>query len=653
MNTKHLLPARKGLAAALIAAALTTSCNEDGFNQIETNLRNPAMAPGDQVSIQNPGFESSWSGWDDTDPSALSSDSHSGSKSAKITGSSGRFEQTISVSPNTDYELNGWVLDKGTIGVLVGGSDLSDGGDFNDWTEVSVQFNSGSNSSVIIYGKYNGGTGRFDDFSVTETGSSNPPGGGEESKLTIASVSASSHDGNVPNNTLDGSLSTRWSANGSGQYITYDLGSAKPVSSMKIAWFKGDQRQAYFKIRAGLTTSTMSDVFNASSSGSSGTSLELETYAFDQVTARYVRVTGFGNSSNSWNSITEAEVWGAGGGGSGDTNPPGPVSNLAAVAGNGQVTLSWNNPSDADFDHVQINYGSTTVTTSAESRTITGLSNGTTYSFSLVAFDASGNGSSAQSVNATPSGGGGSANVPSDLMENCNQWKITYPDGSEDKTLCGESNNEYFYVNASQDGIVFRAPIRSNNGTTPNSSYIRSELRERKPDGSSDVYWTTSGTHVVYVKQAITHLPINKDHLVATQIHGNKSEGIDDAMVMRLEGQHLFLSFNGGQLRSDHTIKTNYSLGTTHEVIFEVINGKHYCYYSEDGNLRNAYANGNASSYLVKDGSNNHVMDRSYGDAYFKVGNYTQSNADREGSDTDDPNNYGEVVVYDFYVDHQ
>lgn len=259
-----------------------------------------------------------------------------------------------------------------------------------------------------------------------------------------------------------------------------------------------------------------------------------------------------------------------------------------------------------------------------------------------------------ENVNQSGGGGGGgtgNANYPSDLMENYNQWKITYPDGSEDKTLYQESN-EYFEVNSSKNGIVFYAPIRSDNGTTPNSSYVRSELRERKADGSSDIYWTTSGTHVVYVKQAITHLPINKSHLVATQIHGNKDEGIDDAMVLRLEDKHLFLSFNGGKLRSDLTIKTNYNLGTVHEVIFEVINGKHYCYYSEDGNLKSSYESGNASGYLVKDGSNSYVMNKSYGDAYFKVGNYTQSNPDQEGSDTDDPDNYGEVVVYDFYVRH-
>ena len=242
--------------------------------------------------------------------------------------------------------------------------------------------------------------------------------------------------------------------------------------------------------------------------------------------------------------------------------------------------------------------------------------------------------------------------VPSDLMTNCKQWKITYPTGIEDKTLCGEPNNEFFYINDAKNAIVFRAPIRSDNGTTPNSSNIRSELRERVQDGSADIYWTTDGSHMVYVKQAITHLPIKKPQLVATQIHGNKDDGIDDAMVMRLENAHLFLSFNGGKLRSNVTIKTNYTLGTIHEVIFLVVNGKHYCYYSEDGNLLTAFNNNNAASYLVKAEGNDYVMNLNYDQSYFKIGNYTQSNSDEEGSFTNDPTNYGEVLVYNFLVEH-
>lgn len=641
---------RNGIYSLLMAFSflLATSCQEENLEPGASEIQNAKMAAGDNVSLSNSGFESSWSGWNDSDPSAISSSANSGSKSAKITGSAGKFEQTVGVTANTNYILSAYILEKGTIGAIAGSNDHSDGGDYSEWTQVSVSFNSGSSTSITIYGKYNGGTGRFDDFSLVEGSGS---GSGSSGKLTISSVSASANDGNVPSNTLDGNLGTRWSANGSGQYITYDLGSSKSVQSMKIAWFKGDQRNSYFKIRAGATTSSLSTVYDASSSGSSGNTTALETYTFDAVNARYVRITGFGNSSNTWNSVTEAEIWGSTGGG-GDNTPPGAVSNLSAIAGNGQVSLSWSNPSDSDFDHVLISYNGGSTTSSSTGNTITGLSNGTSYTFSVVAFDGSGNGSSSKSVTSTPSGGsGGTAQYPSDLMANYNQWKITYPDGVEDKTLYHESN-EYFYVNDDKDAIVFRVPIRSNNGSTPNSDYIRSELRERKADGSSDIYWTTSGTHVVYSKQAITHLPINKDHLVATQIHGNKSDGIDDAMVLRLEGSHLFLSFNGGQLRSDLTIKTNYTLGTQHEVIFEVVNGKHYCYYSEDGNLANAYASGNASGYLVKDGSNSYVMNLNYDQSYFKVGNYTQSNPDREGSDTDNPNNYGEVLVYDFWVSH-
>tara|TARA_R110002153_G_scaffold63718_4_gene170786 strand:- start:1901 stop:3580 length:1680 start_codon:yes stop_codon:yes gene_type:complete len=244
------------------------------------------------------------------------------------------------------------------------------------------------------------------------------------------------------------------------------------------------------------------------------------------------------------------------------------------------------------------------------------------------------------------------AQVPSDLMNNCNQWKITYPNGVEDKTLCGEPNNEYFYVNDAKDAIVFFTPIRSDNGTTPNSSYIRSELREREVTGNSDIFWTTEGNHMLYVKQAITHLPIKKPHLVATQIHGNKDDGIDDSMVMRLENSHLFLSFNGGKLRSNVTIKTNYVLGTKHEVIFLIKDGKHYCYYAEDGNLLNAYNTNTAAAYLIKAEGNDYVMDLNYDQTYFKVGNYTQSNSETEGIETNNPNNYGEVLVYDFSVVH-
>ncbi|GJM60708.1 hypothetical protein PEDI_12600 [Persicobacter diffluens] len=558
----------------LIGTLMACSKNET-LNELSALSPSNITALGNEISLNNPGFEADFDSWTDIDPSAISGDARSGSKSAKITGSAGKVTQTVSLSQNTDYQLSAWILGQGKIGVTNGNDAFETTAASDDWTQYKVDFNSGNSTSITIYAAYGGGEGRFDDFSLFEGADSSPqdPSDTTTVQYDIVAVTASAHDGNLPENTIDGNLSTRWSANGSGQYITFDLGSEKSVNEVKAAWYNGDSRTSGFSISLGSDPATLTEVYSGTSSGQTNA---LESYSFPEAFARYIRITGYGNSSNSWNSISEVEIY---------------------LSGTGED--NGGEPGDGNEE--------------------------------------------------AP----GTAQIPSDLMSNCNQWKITYPDGSEDKTLCGEANNEYWFVNEDKNAMVFRAPIRSNNGTTPNSSYVRSELRERKEDGSSDIYWTTTGTHVVYVKQAITHLPIVKDHLVATQIHGDKSAGIDDAMVMRLEGNHLFASFNGGKLRSDLTIKTNYNLGTVHEVIFEVINGKHYLYYSEDGKLAEAYANGSAAAYLIKDGGNDYVMDLNYDQSYFKIGNYTQSNADKEGSYTGDPNNYGEVVVYDYFVSHQ
>ncbi len=133
-------------------------------------------------------------------------------------------------------------------------------------------------------------------------------------------VSANGDDGNVPANTLDGNLNTRWSSKGySGKYITYDLGTPKTISSLKIAWYKGNQRKAFFKIRVGNSTSSLSTIYDAKRTGSSGNTTNLETYSFDDVTVRYVRISCFGNSSSAWNSITETQIHS-----SGNTPPPPP-----------------------------------------------------------------------------------------------------------------------------------------------------------------------------------------------------------------------------------------------------------------------------------------------------------------------------------------
>jgi len=153
-------------------------------------------------------------------------------------------------------------------------------------------------------------------------------------EITPARVSANGDDGNVPQNTLDGNLGTRWSSNGyNGKYITYDLGSVKSISSVKLAFYKGNQRKAYFKIRVGTTKYNLQTVVNKKTKGSSGNTNGLETYTFNTVNARYIRISCFGNSSSSWNSITETEIYGTGGtttGGGGNS----PGDNLGLTSNN-------------------------------------------------------------------------------------------------------------------------------------------------------------------------------------------------------------------------------------------------------------------------------------------------------------------------------
>ncbi|CAM3039627.1 polysaccharide lyase family 7 protein [Vibrio rarus] len=427
---------------------------------------------------------------------------------------------------------------------------------------------------------------------------------GQQLLVIKAAEDDGSNDGHSPKNTIDGdtTANSRWSSEGVGKSITYDLGAQEQVQTVAIKWFKGGSRSSYFHIDTSIDKQHWTKVLTGAAS--SGDSSGYENFDVTDTNARYVRITGEGNSdSSTWNSIIETKIYG--------------------VAANGQSV-----PQQPQVDN------SITASLLTKANTIKPVSE------------------HPQTSQATQNVATGNAQYPSDLMGNYKQWKITYPTGKEQHNLYHVSN-EYFHVNDEGNGIVFRVPIRSTNGTTKHTHNIRSELRELTASGGDNIYWTTKGTHIVYSRQKITHLPIVKSHLVATQIHGDKSSGIDDAMVLRLENQHLFLSFNGGKLRHDLTIENNYKLGTEQEVLFKVVNGKHYVYYSEDGKLKQAYENGNAEQYLIKDGGNDYVMDRNYDKAYFKIGNYTQSNPGAEGDYTDDPQDYGEVIVYDFMVSHE
>jgi hypothetical protein len=229
-----------------------------------------------------------------------------------------------------------------------GGSDTGN----NTGDTGSDTGNSGSDSGTDT-GSGNGGsdTGNNTGDTGSDTGNSGSDSGTDTGSdpvlLPVVAVTASAtQDPNVPANTLDGNLETRWSASGQGQWIQYDLGATKTVSHVAIAWYRGDQRTSVFDIEVSLDGLVWTTVHNGTSSG---LSVDLETYDFDNVTARFVRIVGFGNSANTWNSITELEIHGTDGvNGGTDTGSGSSDGDTGSDTGNG----SSDSGTDTGFDPV-------------------------------------------------------------------------------------------------------------------------------------------------------------------------------------------------------------------------------------------------------------------------------------------------------------
>lgn len=134
-------------------------------------------------------------------------------------------------------------------------------------------------------------------------------------KLPVSGVQASGHDGNIPENVIDGSFDTRWSALSEGeigsrspQYLTFDLGSVYALHYAKIAYYSGNIRKSFFDLQVSVDGENWFDVLTDVET--SGMTSGFESYELSENIARYVRLVGYGNSSSGWNSVTEVEIYG-------------------------------------------------------------------------------------------------------------------------------------------------------------------------------------------------------------------------------------------------------------------------------------------------------------------------------------------------------
>ena len=121
----------------------------------------------------------------------------------------------------------------------------------------------------------------------------------------VTSVSASGDDGNVPENTMDNNLNTRWSNFGLGSAIEYTFSKPQFVCKVDISWYRGNERVNDFSILVSNDGTNYNNIFNGKSSG---TTAALESYNVPDTTAKYLRIVVTKNTQNQWASINEVDI---------------------------------------------------------------------------------------------------------------------------------------------------------------------------------------------------------------------------------------------------------------------------------------------------------------------------------------------------------
>jgi uncharacterized Fe-S center protein len=218
-----------------------------------------------------------------------------------------------------------------------------------------------------------------------------------------------------------------------------------------------------------------------------------------------------------------------------DTIPPAEVSNLNGIPGDGQVTLTWTDPTDNDFSKVEITYspnGSTVeVAKGAQTGTVTGLTNGTAYTFTVKTIDTSGNKSGGvTSPSYTPRGVDPDDHTPPAEVSNLRtvsgnaQITLTWndpPDGDFAKarityTPAGENmpveigkGTQTATVTDLTNGTGYIFTIKTVDASGNESAGINSESCTPEAPATPTVYMTTdiSSAGLMAIYQALGRMP--------------------------------------------------------------------------------------------------------------------------------------------------
>ena len=221
---------------------------------------------------------------------------------------------------------------------------------------------------------------------------------------------------------------------------------------------------------------------------------------------------------------------------------PDAPTGLTASAGDGQVSLSWNNPTDSSITRYQLRHGAgATVPDSATwadiggsgaattTHTVTGLSNGTQYAFEIRAVNAAGNSDASDTATATPAasgGGGGTDLTPTFGNETIADQNYTQNAAIDPLTLpaatSGNGTLTYSLSPALPAGLSFNAATRQLSGT-PTEVFAQTEFSYTATDVDGDSATLTFNITVVetdvapsFGDQTISDLSFTKDEAIET-----------------------------------------------------------------------------------------------------------------------------------------
>lgn len=453
------------------------------------------------VSLSNDGFESSWTGWTVSSSGAAisTSDAYAGSKSAKLSSSSGTFSRVVSVSANTNYSLSAYILGKGKLNAVVNGTTYTASHSGSSWTKKTVTFNSGSATSITISGTYNSGEGRFDAFTLDSTSVASSSVASSVATSVASSAASSAAAAQTFTNPGFESSWTDWTSSGSAAISTSDV--YEGAKSAKIDGSSG--------------------IFSRSLSVSANTTYTLSAYLLGKgkltATLNGTTYTQAGDTSSwakqsltfSTGSATSVTIAGAYNGGEGRFDS-------FALVGGGVVASSA---------------ASSIVASSAVSSVVSVASS--SKSSVAVSSSSSSQASSVASSSANPNG------VPADLsdVQFLKNWKITLPISfTNDSNKAGEikhptlktySHPDYFTLGANGTSIVFKS-IAGGARTSTGTAYARSELREMQSDGTTNAAWNCTGTsNGMSVRQKLlTTTKTDSPNATVAQIHDASNDNL-------------------------------------------------------------------------------------------------------------------------------